>query len=319
MTVRNYFLVFLIHVATLINAQSTWFENGATWTHDMQRNYGFGYLESKVIGDTIILGQSCKKIQRKYKIWDWDNVLVDDNVSLPHLFVYANPSGLKTYIYNPVNKNFESLYDFTKVVGDTISYPYPELGSFKTFCPNNFYRITETGVVKINGQNLKYYTIEPTINSNYFMAQRIIEKIGSEYWSFHSEIDEFLCVQANNDMNLNSFFRCYEDSSIDFKSSRMTDPAFVYNGNCYYPETGLGIAEKGKELFSIYPNPSNGVVNISLIDLQDYQLKVYNNIGQIVLTHNIQGRQNQIDLSFLSNGLYTINVGNNYKKLLISK
>jgi N-acetylneuraminic acid mutarotase/surface antigen len=62
--------------------------------------------------------------------------------------------------------------------------------------------------------------------------------------------------------------------------------------------------------FQLYPNPSNGLVNLVGLDAQEeYSLSVVNALGQEVLRKNIRNEENQeIDLSTLSNGLYFVNL-----------
>ena len=58
----------------------------------------------------------------------------------------------------------------------------------------------------------------------------------------------------------------------------------------------------------VYPNPTSGVININ--GLNKYNLKVYNNIGQILLQAN---NTNAIDVSSLPNGVYLVRVSNGVK------
>ena len=57
----------------------------------------------------------------------------------------------------------------------------------------------------------------------------------------------------------------------------------------------------------IYPNPSTGLVNIKASEqLERYD--VYNSMGSLVASDLIMQTQTQIDLSYLSTGLYTVHV-----------
>ncbi|MDG2483357.1 MAG: DUF5011 domain-containing protein [Flavobacteriaceae bacterium] len=58
----------------------------------------------------------------------------------------------------------------------------------------------------------------------------------------------------------------------------------------------------------VYPNPTSGMININ--GLNKYDLKVYNNLGQILLQAN---NTKAIDVSSLPNGVYIIRVSNGVK------
>jgi hypothetical protein len=64
----------------------------------------------------------------------------------------------------------------------------------------------------------------------------------------------------------------------------------------------------------ISPNPTNGLLNISFNTLpQNTKIELYNNIGALVLTEVMSNRNNTINVSELSSGIYFMKVleGNN--------
>lgn len=56
---------------------------------------------------------------------------------------------------------------------------------------------------------------------------------------------------------------------------------------------------------SIFPNPSNGICEFSLMNISDCYIKIFNTNGVEVFRSEITN-QKELDLSFLSNGIYTI-------------
>lgn len=83
-----------------------------------------------------------------------------------------------------------------------------------------------------------------------------------------------------------------------FQLRRCETPSFLTSGI-----SGFNFNSK---TFSVYPNPTTGLINIDLQDLMtEFEIVLYNSIGQI-----IKKNQNQkfIDLKELSNGIYYISI-----------
>ena len=62
------------------------------------------------------------------------------------------------------------------------------------------------------------------------------------------------------------------------------------------------------DAFTIYPNPSKGKFTISLNNDKEYDLSVYNTLGQLVFSKNITDMNSDIDLSEFTRGNYTIHL-----------
>jgi hypothetical protein len=76
--------------------------------------------------------------------------------------------------------------------------------------------------------------------------------------------------------------------------------------------TGNAINSIGESTASIgyvlYPNPSDGMVNLQFENAGEYLIEVYNSTGQLVLTNKTQTLFAQIDLSDLEAGIYFISI-----------
>ncbi len=59
---------------------------------------------------------------------------------------------------------------------------------------------------------------------------------------------------------------------------------------------------------TVYPNPSNGQFTVSL--LQASQLTVYNSLGQLIVTQNMQAGQQLLNLGYQPSGVYSLIVTN---------
>jgi hypothetical protein len=66
----------------------------------------------------------------------------------------------------------------------------------------------------------------------------------------------------------------------------------------------LSIEESTANLFSIYPNPTNGLLIINSASTVS-EISVYNNLGQLLLTSE---KTDQVDISSLSDGIYFVKI-----------
>jgi hypothetical protein len=119
------------------------------------------------------------------------------------------------------------------------------------------------------------------------------------YNPFATNIDNSLCLMPN-------------DSCDDGLSNTFDD---VYNANCECVGT-VGIEEWViADQISVYPNPTDGWLNIAFQTAQSQKVnvKVYNVMGQLVLTEQYNkvaaGKNNlTLDLSALQTGIYMVEV-----------
>jgi len=75
----------------------------------------------------------------------------------------------------------------------------------------------------------------------------------------------------------------------------------------YTNETVISSTEQlvKSTVMEIYPNPSNGILNIKLEEQTDAMVNIYSQIGQLVYSNNIKTDFNQIQLD-LPNGIYVL-------------
>lgn len=96
-------------------------------------------------------------------------------------------------------------------------------------------------------------------------------------------------------------------------------PAPSYNSsNC-----SLGINEASTELgqFSIYPNPANTIINVLITSKEkENTIKLFNSLGQLIITKTISSASASIDISALDAGIYYISAnGKDYKRVEVIK
>ena len=98
------------------------------------------------------------------------------------------------------------------------------------------------------------------------------------------------------------------------------------NCDAIYANLHNGIEEDGPSTgsgaFVVYPNPTNGVLNISMRLPQcdsptDQTYRVINMMGQTVLTGSLNAETQQIDVTGLAEGMYFISVGEETRKFVV--
>jgi hypothetical protein len=82
-----------------------------------------------------------------------------------------------------------------------------------------------------------------------------------------------------------------------------------------------GINEIFANSISVYPNPNNGLINISLTSelAQHSSLEIYDAIGKLVVKQVLANELNAINISNLNNGIYLFKVLNNSNIIKIGK
>lgn len=86
--------------------------------------------------------------------------------------------------------------------------------------------------------------------------------------------------------------------------------------------TGI-IEAANNKIMQIYPNPSNGLINLTFSEAAEYQVKIFDVRGVCVVNETVTTPKYQLDLSHLSNGVYFLNATgadkNFQQKLVIQK
>ena len=73
----------------------------------------------------------------------------------------------------------------------------------------------------------------------------------------------------------------------------------------------------------VYPNPTKGIINLDLTDVNETELTIYNGVGQKVLTKKINEKKSKLDLNKFDKGVYFLNFKNNngasVQKIILDK
>ena len=144
--------------------------------------------------------------------------------------------------------------------------------------------------------------------TRYYLERPVILPSGESFISIQTKYNDYLNVgfDRNTDASSKMFgnwANSWEQNTL-FKGSLMLRPYFGYKATI-----GITEIEKKDLSLSVYPNPTNGILNISLSENEEefsksnYELRIANMIGMEVYS---SAYKNQINVSNLSNGVYIL-------------
>ena len=187
-----------------------------------------------------------------------------------------------------------------------------------------------------------YLTVPPVFNPDTLMWS-VIDGLGNELGSgIHIVTDEFpewqdslclasplTCYQMNLSLNDTITGLTYLDYALSanglvqngflnvVENEALVNFEFLQTVNCF----GNGVAENKEEVMNIYPNPAIDYVVInSLKTKADEIVIIFNNMGQRVYESRLSLlANNTIDISHLSNGIYTVVVGFETLRVIVER
>lgn len=291
-------LCFLIsfHVA----AQTVWAPIGAEWYHrqgaGLSEPIGMGYYHSEVVGDTVVKGQPCRKIERYKKVWTGDIVQLDPLLTYTH-----NDS---VYLFNPGFDRFLLTYDFTAAAGDTLTFPAPD--SLIWLPDDSTFQVRVDSIVlrQAGATALRFFYVSTLEHSFWGFGGWYAERIGSRMFQ-----GAFPVITIPE---IDGFFRCYSDDSTFIRLSLET---------CDYPFT-TSVGEPGHALSPMLsPNPARDVLTITFpVDPGQVLLRLFNDYGRLLKEEKKAGMNVLLDVKDYPPGIYALHIwtkeGNSVRKII---
>jgi hypothetical protein len=267
---KSSLLVFALVFSSLSFAQN-WAPAGAKW-HYTYIGFSSGYVEIANVGDTIIAGQTCQKLQKTF------NGLQFGVTPTTYIFDTSYTYENNGVVYILEQNQWKTLYNFNAAVGEHWAMaPLPEFGGCTE---NSQLKVLATGTKVINAQTLKYLVVDfcnPDLTSQGFQ-DTIIEKIGFT-GSYMLPFD--MCTMAF-DGNEGGPFRCYSDDNFStYKPFYANDCEFL-----------VGLDENQMIELTIYPNPS----------ASKFTIEAPLETGQVIALYNLNGQQ-EFKQDILNSGL----------------
>lgn len=288
----------LLTISIVVSGQQQWVPNGAQWHYGFDRAnpaLNYGYIRISQIGDTVILGKSCKILDQWEVNYHWYPSPGISEGSIGQVYTYSDND--KVYTYR--NGKFYTLYDFSAQPGDTWTVCW--YGNILSDTGRVI--VNSTGLAYINGDTLRMFSVSRTPEScvGWYNAT-IVERIGciSNEYLFPDYNNE--CVQ---DVQIGGYFRCYSDDNFPLYSVTGSDTI------CEYIWTGLNDKEADENKIIITPNPADNFLNINIKseNSKNVLLSLFSCDGKcVILKKASHDTPCVLDVSVLSPGFYILNI-----------
>jgi hypothetical protein len=292
------FIIFL-EISFYANAQTDFAPINAKWYYsyykDLENLKPVEYFTYESVKDTFVNGKYCRKLD----IWYY--TLQKDSVYWGFDLIYSD-SGRVYYFYK--NK-FLLLYDFNVKVGDTLNLLLynPNIPRIKDLPDTHYvkYRVRETGTIKINNEQLRYYDLN-TIKLDTQIIRgkqlcfddRIIEKLGDTNFIF-GKIISWIDVYR-----LRSNLRCYSDNNFQYHAKKDIPCDIFY--------TTINKKNIQKSDIQLYPNPVNDIFTIKSSSNSTFTIEIYNTIGELIYFEDKIINTNTINLEGQKPGIYLLQI-----------
>ena len=231
-------------------------------------------MHISVEGDTVINDTNCRILSKDIIIYD-HLTAVTDTGHIGNIYMASDED--RVFIY--ANNKFYSFFDFNSEVGN--SWIIPQNESLSGNCESEGKLIvTETGIVSINGQELRKIVVQAADSSHWgYGWGEIVEKIGP--------LHDYMLPQPTMECGIADLFeggplRCYYDDDFGLYSTG-------YAEECDFT---VGIYKTEEIQFEIFPNPCSEFINIKFPNLiSKNSIWIYDISGKLGITLNSCGEE----------------------------
>lgn len=307
---RIYFICLLCLLQTSLNAQqdTTWAAPGATWIYNQISMTTVSMFKMTYEKDTIIQNQPVKQIRKS-------NLT---NLMPPQTDFFETQTGLEYFyqnndtVYWLNNGNFEPLYIFSEQIGTgtqwKINKPSWETYYCDTTIVSDSVRVQNVRDTLIDGQWLTLLELE-NIN-NHFGIGNLYKNIGAATSPF-PVMDFDSCMIIDGAIGNISDLVCYYDSirgQVNFHPFADCNTLLTVNTKA--------VISRDSEI-NFYPNPAYDVLNIGVKVEENWQVRIFDFSGKVVLQNQLNS--NQLNIDFLQKGIYFVFLSNEKGERFTSK
>ncbi len=292
------FISFLFSSICAIRAQS-WCHQGAEWYYTKISQSQPTYLKITYAGTVTVNSYTCQQLDCLYGTLNSSNMPVYSSTSACY---YTYISNNIVYLAIDNTSTFDTLYNFDAVPGD--KWLLPDNNVIGLSCVKSKLTVADTGHRVIQGVNLKWLKV--TISNGSPILDTIYERFGLKQ-NFYLSFD--VC-SSSHDNWAGGPLRCYSDNQI----SNYKNVSFA----CDYLPSSTSVKENeiGDDEISFFPNPVSNKLNLTLkqTKFKSYKIVIINYLGEIVHQLNDPISTQNIDVSFLTTGIYYLKVYDDRKQ-----
>jgi hypothetical protein len=290
------FFVIFYSIILKVNAQ-IWVKPNAIWHYEFSSTNTGGIIKIQHIGDTVINSKNAMMLQStKYEFaYDVNNILFLLNNSIIDTN-YTWQSGDTVFYWQ--NNNFEVLFNFSNSSGD--SWVIGTDGDGLNGCSEiSTVKIVNQGVFSAGGLDYQSFdlfsddTCDIKLRGS-FNSRFGCHSVSNEQYNYLFPSKSFCSNPGLDDTYLYKF-RCFQDDELFYKPG---------SEDCDYPMDVVETFDLKNFKNNIFPNPTNGLINIYTED-EYSDILIYNSTGELVEKHALIGDVNQIEVS-LKKGVYFV-------------
>ena len=273
---------YLIHI-TEAESVNEIFPRGTEWYYEIKHiNGDVTYQHLEYLADTAINS-------KRVKIITETNTMYDKEDWIDHEYIYED--GNRIYWWNKETEAFTLLYDFGADVGD------------EWVIDGGWYSITvHVDAAHMVTYKSETYRVLSVSDPSHLFTGDIICGIGHTK-SFFPETP----MAKDNEVD---GLRCFWQDGELVVNMGEEDCDAVYNS------IHMGVDENAEPTFTVYPNPTNGLLFVLSKNAQEY--RITNLLGQTVKSGFITSDNHQINLCDLNQGFYFITIGETTQKIIIN-
>ena len=269
-----------------------WCPPAAVWHYGYGNNFYSGFVRVEVVGDTLVLGQTCSVIEKNVTAYSSMN---GQSFSSSFGFEITYAANDVIWLYVPETNAFDTLFNLNAVPGDHWLFADREA----YYCePESKFLVTDTGTMIMQGTPLRWLAVD-IVNVSPFgtmiFPDTIIERIGpiGTFLLPHDFCNEQI------DGNQGGDFRCYSDLEISYNN--------VFVTSC---EIFLGVPEPLESpTIQLFPNP--GFARLTLrtngVD-QGSSVKITDALSRNIASFTCGSTEKTLDTSTWASGLYLVEV-----------
>jgi hypothetical protein len=268
-----------------------WAPVGATWHYAFFQPFNTtGHVIFEVVGDTVIEGQTTRKVSRTTQYYDGFSQQYG-SFERPPIFTHSD--GGIVWIYVPEEAEFDTLYHLNAIPGahwSLAALPQPVVCQ-----PESRVEVIDTGTTMISGVPLRWLAVEmhyiEDVNEQ-IVPDTLVERLGftGSYMLPHDFCNGFI------DGAEGGALLCYTDAEVDF-----ANPLFV---DC---ENGLSSGpDLASSAISIYPNPGLDGFMVDRPEAQVGTWTVRDAWGRAILELNAGSALVSVDAHSWAKGVYSV-------------